>query len=381
MGAVIIGVGLHPFGRFGGKSAMDMGADAVRLALADAGLGWPQIQAGYVGSLEVATPDAVVGKLGLTGLPLRGVFNGCATAGTAVAMAARAIETGEHDLTIAIGMDKHPRGAFAADPSVAGIPAWYGQTGLFLTTHFFGMKINRYMHEHGISHETLAKVAAKNFGNAAANDKAWRRTPLSPEEILASPVLNYPLRQYMYCGPNEGAAALVLCRADQAHRYTSRPVRVRATALRSRRFGAFEVQSPSVPVGEQVPSPTVDASLAAYESAGIGPEDVDIAQLQDTDAGSEIIHMAENGLCKDGEQERLIAEGATEIGGRLPVNTDGGLLGNGEPIGASGLRQIHEIVQQLRGTAGPRQVPGTPRVGYTHLYGAPGVSAVTILSI
>jgi acetyl-CoA acetyltransferase len=380
MEAVIIGVGLHPFGRFGSKSAMDMGADAVRLALADAGLGWPQIQAGYVGSLEVATPDAVVGKLGLTGLPLRGVFNGCATAGTAVAMAARAIETGEHDLTIAIGMDKHPRGAFAADPSVAGIPAWYGQTGLFLTTHFFGMKINRYMHEHGISHETLAKVAAKNFGNAAANDKAWRRTPLSPEEILASPVLNYPLRQYMYCGPNEGAAALVLCRADQAHRYTSRPVRVRATALRSRRFGAFEVQSPSVPVGEPVPSPTVDASLAAYESAGIGPEDVDIAQLQDTDAGSEIIHMAENGLCKDGEQERLIAEGATEIGGRLPVNTDGGLLGNGEPIGASGLRQIHEIVQQLRGTAGSRQVPGSPRVGYTHLYGAPGVSAVTILS-
>jgi acetyl-CoA acetyltransferase len=380
MEAVIIGVGLHPFGRFGSKSAMDMGADAVRLALADAGLGWPQIQAGYVGSLEVATPDAVVGKLGLTGLPLRGVFNGCATAGTAVAMAARAIETGEHDLTIAIGMDKHPRGAFAADPSVAGIPAWYGQTGLFLTTHFFGMKINRYMHEHGISHETLARVAAKNFGNAAANDKAWRRTPLTPEEILASPVLNYPLRQYMYCGPNEGAAALVLCRADQAHRYTSRPVRVRATALRSRRFGAFEVQSPSVPVGEPVPSPTVDASLAAYEAAGIGPEDVDIAQLQDTDAGSEIIHMAENGLCKDGEQERLIAEGATEIGGRLPVNTDGGLLGNGEPIGASGLRQIHEIVQQLRGTAGSRQVPGSPRVGYTHLYGAPGVSAVTILS-
>ena len=380
MEAVIIGVGLHPFGRFGSKSAMDMGADAVRLALADAGLGWPQIQAGYVGSLEVATPDAVVGKLGLTGLPLRGVFNGCATAGTAVAMAARAIETGEHDLTIAIGMDKHPRGAFAADPSVAGIPAWYGQTGLFLTTHFFGMKINRYMHEHGISHETLAKVAAKNFGNAAANDKAWRRTPLTPEQILASPVLNYPLRQYMYCGPNEGAAALVLCRADQAHRYTTRPVRVRATALRSRRFGAFEVQSPSVPVGEPVPSPTVDASLAAYEAAGIGPEDVDIAQLQDTDAGSEIIHMAENGLCKDGEQERLIAEGATEIGGRLPVNTDGGLLGNGEPIGASGLRQIHEIVQQLRGTAGSRQVPGSPRVGYTHLYGAPGVSAVTILS-
>ncbi|WP_433472286.1 thiolase family protein [Spirillospora sp. CA-142024] len=380
MEAVIIGVGLHPFGRFPGKSAMDMGAEAVRLALADAGVTWPQIQGGFIGSLEVSNPDAIVGRLGLTGIPLRGVFNGCATAGTAVSMAARAIETGEHDLAIAIGMDKHPRGAFAADPSVAGLPDWYGQTGMFLTTHFFGMKINRYMHDHAITERTLARVAAKNFRNAAGNEKAWRRTPLTVDEILASPMLNHPLRQYMYCGPDEGAAAVVLCRADRAHKYTSTPVRVRASVLRSRRLGAFEVQSPAMPAGEHAPSPSVDASQAAYEAAGIGPEDVQIAQLQDTDAGSEIIHMAENGLCKDGEQELLIAEGATEPGGRLPVNTDGGLIGNGEPIGASGLRQIHEIVHQLRGTAGARQVPGSPRVGYTHLYGAPGVSAVTILS-
>jgi len=380
MEAAIIGAGLHPFGRFPGKSAMDMGVDAVRLALADAGLTWAQIQAGFIGSLEVANPDAIVGRLGLTGIPVYGVFNGCATAGTAIGAAARAIETGEHDIVIAIGMDKHPRGAFAADPSVAGLPSWYGETGLFLTTHFFGMKINRYMHDHGISHRTLAEVAAKNFGNASRNDKAWRRTPLSVEEILASPVLNYPLRQYMYCGPDEGAAAVVLCRSDWARRFNAAPVRVRASVLRSRRFGAFEVQQPSIPVGEHVESPTVDAARAACELAGIGPEDIDVAQLQDTDAGSEIIHMAENGLCKDGEQERLIAEGATRIGGRLPVNTDGGLLGNGEPIGASGLRQIHELVLQLRDQAGARQVPGAPKVGYAHLYGAPGVSAVTILS-
>jgi acetyl-CoA acetyltransferase len=380
MEAVIIGSGLHPFGRFPGVSAMEMAEIAVRDALADAGMQWPEVQGGYIGSFEVANPDAIVGRLGLTGMPMLGVFNGCATAGSAVAMAAKAIETGEHDVTIAIGMDKHPRGAFAADPSVAGLPDWYGKTGMFLTTHFFGMKINRYMHDHGISHETLAKVSAKNFRNAAANPKAWRRTPLSEAEILGAPMLNYPLTQFMYCGPDEGAAALILCRADQAHRYTGRPIRVRGTALRSRRLGAFEVSSPSVQIEMDAPSPTVDASLAAYERAGIGPEDVDIAQLQDTDAGSEIIHMAENGLCKDGEQERILAEGETEIGGRLPVNTDGGLMGNGEPIGASGLRQLCELVVQLRGEAGDRQVPGTPRVGYAHLYGAPGVSAVTILS-
>jgi acetyl-CoA acetyltransferase len=381
MEAVVIGVGMHPFGRFPGVSAMDMAEHATRAALADAGVTWPRVQAGYVGSLEVSNPDAIVGRLGLTGIPVRAVFNGCATAGTAVAMAARAIETGEHDLVVAIGMDKHPRGAFAADPAVMGLPAWYGQTGMFITTHFFGMKINRYMHDYGISRQTLAKVAAKNFRNAAANERAWRRTPLSAEEILASPVLNYPLTQYMYCGPDEGAGAVVLCRADQAHRYAGRPIRIRGCALRSRRLGAFEVQSPSLPAAERAASPTVDAAEQACERAGIGPEDVDIVQLQDTDAGSELIHMAENGFCADGEQEKMIAEGRTEPGGTLPINTDGGLLGNGEPIGASGLRQIHELVLQLRGAAGARQVPGTPRVGYAHLYGAPGVSAVTVLSV
>ena len=114
--------------------------------------------------------------------------------------------------------------------------------------------------------------------------------------------------------------------------------------------------------------------------AGIGPEDVDVVQLQDTDAGAEVIHLAENGFCADGEQEELVAAGTFEIDGRLPVNTDGGLIANGEPIGASGLRQVHEIVLQLRGTAGERQVPGNPRVGYTQLYGAPGTAGVSILS-
>jgi acetyl-CoA acetyltransferase len=376
----IIGVGLHPFGRFPGKQAMDMGAEAIHLALADAGIGWDQVQRGFAGSLEVSNPDAIVGKVGLTGIPFFGVFNGCATANTAVSMAADAIEQGAADIAIAVGFDKHPRGAFAGDPAVLGLPAWYGETGLFLTTHFFGMKANRYLTLHDISAETLAKVAAKNFRNGARNEKAWRRTPVTEEEILAAPYLNYPLTKFMYCAPNEGAGAVVLCRRDLAARYSGQPIHLAAWALRTRRRGAFEVQSPSLPV-EGAPSPTVDASRAAFEMAGLGPEDVDVAQLQDTDAGSEIIHMAENGFCADGDQEKLIAEGWTEINGGLPVNTDGGLMANGEPIGASGLRQLHEIVLQLRGRAGDRQVPGRPRVGYTHLYGAPGTGAVTILTV
>jgi acetyl-CoA acetyltransferase len=356
-----------------------MGADAVRDALADAGAQWQDVQCAFAGSMEVTNPEAIVGLLGLTGIPARAVLNGCATGNTSLTMAAESIAHGEHDLAIAIGLDKHPRGAFAADPSVSGLPGWYGDAGLFLTTHFFGMKITRYMHDHGVTPATLAKVAAKNFRNGAANPKAWRRKPISEEEILGSAVLNYPLTQYMYCAPNEGAAAVLMCRADQAHKYTDKPVYLRASALRSRRLGAFELLSPSLPL-ETTVSPTVDASRAAYEQAGIGPEDVDVAQLQDTDAGSEVIHMAENGFCKDGEQESLLAGGQTEIGGRLPINTDGGLIANGEPVGASGLRQVYEIVTQLRGRAGERQVPGAPKVGYTHLYGAPGTAAVAILS-
>lgn len=374
----IVGVGLHPFGRYPGKSALEMGEEAVYDALVDAGVAWTDIQALYAGSMEVKNPEAITALLGMTGIPARAVFTGCATGGTSLAMAANAIRVGDHDLTIAIGLDKHPRGAFSDHPSVSGLPDWYGQAGLFLTTHFFGMKINRYMHDYGISHETLARVAAKAFRNGAANPTAWRRKPVAEQEILASPILNYPLRQYMYCGPDEGAAAAVLCRADQAHKYTKQPIYQRASQLFSRRAGALEVLSPSISL-TPAPSPTVFAARAAFEEAGIGPEDVDVIQLQDTDAGSEVIHLAENGFCADGDQEKLIAAGETEISGRLPVNTDGGLLANGEPVGASGLRQIYELVTQLRGRAGARQVDA-PRVGYAQLYGAPGTAAVTILS-
>jgi acetyl-CoA acetyltransferase len=153
---------------------------------------------------------------------------------------------------------------------------------------------------------------------------------------------------------------------------------LRRTGFRYR-GGAYEVHATWAAIDEDV-SPTVYASRAAYEAAGIGPEDVDVIQLQDTDAGAEVIHMAENGFCADGEQEKLIADGATEIGCAMPINTDGGLIANGEPIGASGLRQVYELVQQLRRHAGERQVPGTPRVGYAQVYGAPGTAAASILT-
>jgi acetyl-CoA acetyltransferase len=148
--------------------------------------------------------------------------------------------------------------------------------------------------------------------------------------------------------------------------------------MRTRRAGAFEVYGTSVSL-DDAPNATALASRAAYEMAGLGPADVHVASIQDTESGAELMHMAENGFCEHGEQDDLLARGATRIDGRLPINTDGGCLANGEPIGASGLRQVHEIVLQLRGAAGARQVQRPLMTGYTHVYGAPGVSAVTVL--
>ena len=376
----IIGVGIHPFGRFEGKSAMEMGVDAIFAAVADAGVDWKDIGAATGGSWTVANPDAIVGMVGLSGIPFTNVFNACATAASAAKTCADGIRLGDYDIGIAVGLDKHPRGAFTEDPALVGMPSWYAENGQYLTTQFFGMKANRYLHDHNISQRTLAKVANKNLRNGALNPNAFRRRPIDEDTILNSTMLNYPLTQYMFCAPDEGAAAVIMCRADIAHRFTDKPVYVRASEIHTRTFGAYEVHATSAPLDED-PSPTVFAAKAAYEAAGIGPEDVDIAQLQDTDAGAEVIHMAETGLCADGEQEKLLADGATEIGGSLPVNTDGGLIANGEPIGASGLRQIHELVRQLRGEAGDRQVPGNPRVGFAQLYGAPGTAGATVLTL
>ena len=375
----IIGVGLHPFGRFGDKTAMAMGADAIRLALSDAGASWRDIQFGVGGSHTVTNPNAVSSLVGLSGIPFTDVFNACATSATAIQIAADAIRAGRADVAIAFGMDKHPRGAFVGDPANLALPRWYGENGQYITTKFFGMNANRYCHEHGISSATLAKVAAKNYRNGALNPNAFRRDLISEEEILTSRMVNYPLTQYMFCAPDEGAAAAVLCRADLADRFTSTPVFVRATEIRSRIYGAYEVHATYAAVEEDEP-PTTRAARAAFESAGIAPADVDVIQLQDTEAGAEVIAMGEAGFCAHGDQEKLLAEGATEIDGPMPINTDGGLIANGEPIGASGLRQVHELVRQLRGEAGDRQVPGNPRVGFAQVYGAPGTAAATILS-
>jgi acetyl-CoA acetyltransferase len=380
MDVAIIGLGLHPFGRSPTLTGLEQGANAARSALQDAGVAFKDMQFAFGGSQDGGNADSLVNLLGLTGLQFTNIWNGCATGGSSLNAAYSAIKSGQYDIGLVVGFDKHARGAFNPKPREWGLGDWYGETGLMLTTQFFAMKIQRYMHDYGISKDTLIKVAEKAFRNGAITPTAWRQQALSYEEIAHAPMVSEPLNKYMFCSPAEGGCALVVCRADIAHRYTSKPVILKTACVRSRNYGSFEVFSPSqAPFVAQ--SPTVTASKAAFELAGVGPEDIQVAQLQDTEVGAEIMHMAENGFCEHGDQERWIQEGVTEITGRLPVNTDGGCLANGEPVGASGLRQVYEICLQLRGQAGARQVPNEPKVGYTHVYGAPGISGVNILAV
>jgi acetyl-CoA acetyltransferase len=374
----IVGAGIHPFGRTPGRTGMQQGVFAVRQALDRAGLEWPDVQFAFGGSDSAGNADTMVSDLGLTGLPFINVANGCATGGSAMYGAYNAIASGASDLGIAVGFDKHPRGSFSPLPADWGLPDWYGETGMMLTTQFFAMKIQRYMSLYGILPETLGAVAEKAFANGVLTDHAWRREAVDAETIMTSQMVSDPLTKFMFCSPGEGAVALILASEKKVRELGLPSVRLRGVAVRTRPPGSFEVFSPAIDI-ERGGSPTTIASQAAYEMAGVGPEDIDIAQLQDTEVGAEIMHMAENGFCADGEQTAWIAEGRTRIDGALPVNTDGGCLACGEPIGASGLRQVYENYMQLTGQAGARQAPGKLRLGYSHVYGAPGISAVAIV--
>ncbi len=373
----IIGAGIHPFGRHPEMTGLDQGVFAMREALADAGLDWADIQFAFGGSSAAGAADAALPRMGLTGVQFINIANGCATGGSSLLSGYWAIKSGEFDLGIVLGFDKHPRGAFNADPEASGLPRWYGETGMMLTTQFFAMKIRRYMDLFGISAETLGRVAEKAFENGVRTPHAWRREAVGLNTIMGSQMLSDPLTKYMFCSPAEGGAALILASDKKMRELGLKGPKLRGAAVRTRPEGSFEVFAPSLDV-ERGPSPTQLASVAAYEMAGVSPSEIHVAQLQDTESGAEIMHMAENGFCRDGEQEQLLATGATKLGGALPTNTDGGCLACGEPIGASGLRQVYENVQQLRGRAHGRQVEKA-KLGYSQVYGAPGLSAVCIM--
>jgi len=371
----VLGVGLHPFGRFGDKDVIEIGREAVINAISDAGLPWQKVGAAYCGTV-FAGPMAgnkVLARVGLTGIPIMNVENACASGGSALRAACQSIAGGFCDVALAFGMEKMPRGFIAGN-----VNDWFAVMGLAVNPQYFALKARWHMANFGTTEEQLVQVSFKNHRNGALNPFAMYRKEMSFDEIAQSPMVNDPLRLLMLCAPNEGGAAVVLATKEIAKQHTTKLIKLAATVLDSPLYGTAEVPHISVSARVAAPTVTMTAAHEAYREAGIGPQDLDLVELQDTDSASEIIYSEELGLCARGEGGKILAEGATEIDGRIPVNVSGGLLSKGEPLGASALAQVAEVVWQLRGEAGTRQVKDA-RVGLTHVYGALGNCAVSVL--
>ena len=254
---------------------------------------------------------------------------------------------------------------------------WQCYAGLSQNPMFWAMNARRHMHDYGTTVEQIAKVAVKNHKNGVHNPNALFRKEMTMEEVMNSPLVCDPMRLFMICAPDEGAAAAVLVSPKVAKKYTTHPVTLAACAHRVSMVPMYNVPLyTAYPTGN--PPVTTLAAQEAYESSGIGPEDLDCALVQDTDAFCEIEHCEQLLFCKEGEGGKMVDDGVTEIGGRLPVNVDGGLICKGEPVGASGFGQIHEMCLQLRDVSGPRQVEGA-KVGLCQVFGSMGHGTVSIL--
>jgi acetyl-CoA acetyltransferase len=370
----IAGIGLHPFGRFEDKTVTDLGVAAVRDALRDAGN--PSFQAAFCGTAYagVAAGHKVLGALGLTGVPIVDVEAGCASGGAALMLAAGAIRAGQYDCALVFGIEKMPRGIIRS----SFFEPWREEAGLAATPAYFALRAQRLMRESDITKDQLAQVVVKNRAHGVDNPNAMFRSEVTAEQVLASRVVCEPLHLWMLCSPNEGAAAVVL-RAAVANGAGTR-ITLEAAALRSHLPGS--VLSEGTPLSgladDDVDPPTTLAARDAYQEAGIGPDDLDVVECQDTDAARELLSYEELGLCPKGDAGKWVAEGVTRTGGRLPVNPSGGLLSKGEPLGASALGQVVELVTQLRGNAGPRQVEGAT-VALGHTVGRGANASVVIL--
>lgn len=374
-GIAIVGVGIHPFGRFA-IDYRELGAHAAREALTDAGITVGELDAILVANVgaEMAKGQNVMELVGRPGVPIINVEAACASSASALRLGAGMIDSGQASIVLCLGVEKAPRGFIAA----SGFTQWQIETGLGVNPVYFALQARELLDTTDATVEDLADVSVKNHGHAVENPNAMYRKAVTREEVLGSRPVCPPLTLLMLCAPNEGAAAAVLMHGDEASRRGFRdPVLLRSVSLVSREPDDWFVPAVSQPAHRT--SLTSRAAAAAYDEAGIGPDDLDVVECQDTDAASELIAYADLGLCKPGDEAGLLRSGATALGGRIPVNPSGGLLSKGEPLGASGLGQLHELVVQLRGRAGARQVPAA-RAGVGHVMGAGHNASVIVVS-
>ncbi len=368
---VILGVGMHKFGRFPEKTYWEMGRVATVNALEDAGVEWKDIQALYAGSMfaGVGVGNNILAEMGFSGIPVVNAEAACSSGPTALSNAYQAVSAGFCDLALAVAVEKQERGMIP----LTNFPLWMRLMGMAHGPGFYAQEARVHMERYGTTVEQFAKVSVKSHKNASLCPNAHYQQygQMTIEDVLNSRMICDPLTIYMMAPVVDGAAAIVVSARDVAHKYSSKPpITVAASVLTSANYDRYTLQEP--------PGMVRGAAQKAYEFAGIGPEDLDIVECQDAMASAEITSCEELGLCPDGEGGILVDEGRTEIGGDVAVNTDGGYLSRGNATGATGLAGIAEIVWQLRGEAGPRQV-ANPRVGLNQNFGAGPNVSVTIL--
>ena len=374
--AYVVGVDMIKFGRFPEKTVPQIGSEAALLALDDCGLTIHDMQALYCGNLGQASGmvgQRILQEIGQTGIAVVNVSNACATGATAFREAWTSVKAGLYDLVLAVGVEQMGRGLLGGGGGGRGISK-EGLLGSGTMPAVFAEAGMEHSHHHGTTFEQFAKVSVKNHHHSTMNSKAMYQIETPLDVVMNSEMISYPNTKLM-CSVNvDGSAAAVIASEKKARELglMDRAVKVRASVLTSDPWQERDLVMPDVN------SCTRTAAAAAYEMAGLGPDDVDLVELHDCFATAEILHYENLGLCKDGDAGRLIDEGEVQLGGRVPVNVSGGLLSKGHPLGATGIANIYEVSTHLRGEAGKRQVEGA-RIGLTHVIGLGSACGIHIL--
>lgn len=385
--ALVVGVGMIPFTTPSRTADYDvMGEQAARAALTDAGVPYDFVEQAYAGYVygDSTCGQAALYRVGQTGIPVVNVNNNCSTGSTALYLARQAVVSGAAECVLALGFEQMQRGALAMHfPDRPGpltrsderVVALQGESEAPFAAQYFGGAGTAYAEEYGLAPETLAMISVKSRRHAANNPYAVFREPVSVAEVLASPHVFGPLTRLQCCPPTCGAAAAVVASAEFARRHgLDRSVRIAAQTMATDRPSTFTEPDMRKVVGYDM---TAAAAATVYEESGVSPQDVPVVELHDCFTTNELLSYEALGLTPAGTAERFVQDGQNTYGGRVVTNPSGGLLSKGHPLGATGLAQCAELVWQLRGQAGARQVEGA-RLGLQHNIGLGGAAVVTL---
>jgi acetyl-CoA acyltransferase len=364
------------FGRYPDKDVPQLGADSALLALKDAGMTIKNVEMLACGNLFQATTmngQRILQQIGQTGIPVVNVMNACATGSTAFREAYIGVASGMYDVTMAIGVEQMGKMGLLGGGARSGSESVEGVLGSGLMPAVFGQAGVEHMRKYGTTMEQFAKISVKNHKHSVHNPLSQYKVEVALDDVLKGRMVAYPNTLYMCCPTGDGAAAAILVSADKMKQYTNKPIKVACSVLTSDPYTDRDLILPDVN------TLTCTAAKEAYEKAGVGAKDLNLVELHDCFATAELLHYENLGLCGEGEGGRMIDEGRTALGGDIPVNVSGGLLSKGHPIGATGVANIHEVVTQLRGQAGKRQVQDA-KVGLAHVIGLGSACTIHILT-